>query len=65
MYNDVECIFAFGENSDGVIENIHFTTLAVWNFNGGINIFPEVKATKNDPWIYANSENLIFLGTSH
>ena len=68
MYNDVECIFVLGDRSVSVIENIHFTTLAVWNFNsGGANaldtIFPEAKAIKDDRWLYASDENVIVFGT--
>ena len=53
MYNGVECIFVLGYRSVSVIENIHFTTLAVWNFNFGpgynsLTIFPEMKAIKDD-----------------
>ena len=68
MYNDVECIFVLGDRSVSVIENIHFTTLAVWNFNSDsvytlFTIFPEMKAIKDDRWLYASTENLIVFGT--
>ena len=68
MYNDVECIFVLSDRSVSVIENIHFTTLAVWNFNSGsVNtrdtIFPEMKAIKDDRWLHASTENLIVFGT--
>ena len=69
MYNGVECIFALGNRSVSVIENIHFTTLAVWNFNNGCGdtrdpIFPEMKAIKDDRWLYASTKNVIVFGTS-
>ena len=69
MYNGAECIFVLGNRSVSVIENIHFTTLAVWNFNSGISytsdtIFPEMKAIKDDRWLYASNVNLIVFGTS-
>ena len=69
MYNGVECIFVVGYRSVSVIENIHFTTLAVWNFNyGGADaldpIFREMKAIKDDRWLYASTENVIVFGTS-
>ena len=68
MYNDVECIFALSDRSVSVIENIHFTTLAVWNLNNGsaetrYTIFPEMKAIKDDRWLYASNENVIVFGT--
>ena len=68
MYNDVECIFVLSDRSVSVIENIHFTTLAVWNFNSGSvgtrdTIFPEMKAIKDDRWLHASTENLIVFGT--
>ena len=66
MYNGVECIFALGEQSVSVIENIHFTTLAVWNFNSGnsfVTIFPEMKAIKDDRLLYASYDHLIVFGT--
>ena len=68
MYNGVECIFVLGYRSVSAIENIHFTTLAVWNFNcGRANaldpIFPEMKAIKDDRWLYASTQNLIVFGT--
>ena len=68
MYNDVECIFVLSDRSVSVIENIHFTTLAVWNFNNGCahtldTIFPEMKAIKDDRWLYASRKNLIVFGT--
>ena len=69
MYNDVECIFVLGGRSVSVIEKIHFTTLAVWNFYSGSvlsrdSIFPEMKAIKDDRWLYASAKNLIVFGTS-
>ena len=69
MYNGVECIFVLGYRSVSVIENIHFTTLAVWNFNFGpgynsYTIFPEMKAIKDDRWLYASAATLIVFGTS-
>ena len=68
MYNGVECIFVLGYRSVSVIENIHFTTLAVWNFNSGSGlnhntIFPEMKAIKDDRWLYASRKNIIVFGT--
>ena len=69
MYNGVECIFVLGYRSVSVIENIHFTTLAVWNFCSGIaltrdTIIPEMKAIKDDRWLYASTQNVIVFGTS-
>ena len=66
MYNDVECIFVLSDRSVSVIENIHFTTLAVWNFNNGSvfdTIYPEMKAIKDDRWLYASTGNVIVFGT--
>ena len=68
MYNGVECIFVLGDQSVSVIENIHFTTLAVWNFNSGSvldrdPIFPEMKAIKDDRWLYTSRKNIIVFGT--
>ena len=68
MYNGVECIFVLGYRSVSVIESIHFTTLAVWNFCSGSiltldKIFPEMKAIKDDRWLYASAENVIVFGT--
>ena len=69
MYNGVECIFVLGCRSVSVIENIHFTTLAVWNFCSDSaltrdTIFPEMKAIKDDRWLYASTQNVIVFGTS-
>ena len=69
MYNGVECIFVLGYRSVSVIENIHFTTLAVWNFCSGSaltrdTIIPEMKAIKDDRWLYASTQNVIVFGTS-
>ena len=68
MYNDVECKFVVRKNYISVIESIHFTTLAVWNFNNGSvdtfdTIYPAMKAIKDDCWLYASNENLIVFGT--
>ena len=70
MYNDVECMFAAGDDYVMAIESIHFTTLAVWNFNSGSvvdplddTISPVIEAIKDDLWLYASSKNLIVFGT--
>ena len=68
MYNGVECIFVLDGRSVSVIENIHFTTLAAWNLNGSSEytfdkIFPEMKAIKDDRWLYASDQDLIVFGT--
>ena len=76
MYNGVECIFALGEQSVSVIENIHFTTLAAWNFtfDGSYNtvitnsyykwkIFREITAIEDDLWLYADVKKLIVFRT--
>ena len=68
MYNGVECIFVLDGRCVSVIENIHFTTLASWNLNGSSKctfdkIFPEMKAIKDDRWLYASDEDLIVFGT--
>ena len=68
MYNGVECIFVLGCRSVSVIEKNHFTMLAVWNLNGSSEytfnkIFPEMKAIKDDRWLYASTENVIVVGT--
>ena len=68
MYNGVECMFVVRKNYVSVIESIHFTTLAVWNFNNGSvdtrnAISPEMKAIKDDRWLYASTENLIVFET--
>ena len=77
VYNGVECIFALGEQSVSVIENIHFTTLAAWNFtvDGYYNtvmknsyykwkIFREITAIEDDLWLYADVKKLIVFRTS-
>ena len=75
IYNDVECIFAFGEQSLSVIENTHFTTLAMWNcfFDGCYDmhvercyqgkIFREVTAINDGQWLYADVKKLIVFCT--
>ena len=68
MYNGVECMFVVRGDCVSVIESIHFTTLAVWNFNSGsacilCTIYPEMKPIKDDRWLYASIENLIVFGT--
>ena len=68
MYNGVECMFVVRSDCVSVIESIHFTTLAVWNFNSGSasifgTIYPEMKPIKDDRWLYASTENLIVFGT--
>ena len=68
MYNGVGCIFVLGYQSVSVIDNIHFTTLAVWNFNNGsvptpVQIFREIKAIKDDRWLYASTRNVTVFGT--
>ena len=71
MYNDVECMFAAGDDHVMAIESIHFTTLAVWNFNSGSvvdplddTLSPVIEAIKDDLWLYASTKNVIVFGTS-
>ena len=75
VYNNVECIFAFGEQSLSVIENTHFTALAIWNcfFDGCYdmdverhheeNLFREIIAIKDCQWLYADVKKLIVFCT--
>ena len=68
MYNGVECMFVVLSDCVNVIENIHFTTLAVWNVNSGSasnlgTIYPEMKPIKDDRWLYVSAINLIVFGT--
>ena len=68
MYNGVECMFIVRNNYVSVIESIHFTTLAVWNFNSGSpsilgRIFPQIKAIKDDRWLSVSRKNVIVFGT--
>ena len=69
IYNGVECIFALFEETVSVIENTHFTTLAVWNFNciGSCimnSLYVELMlAIEDDGLLYADVSKLIVLRT--
>ena len=69
-YNDVECIFAFNEQSLSVIENTHFTTLAAWNVFVRVfydpdmyNYFRKIEKINDDLWFYADDEKLFVFET--
>ena len=67
IYNGVECIFALFEETVSVIENTHFTTLAVWNFTCGSDmvnyLYIGMTAIEDDALLYANTSKLIVLRT--
>ena len=68
MYNSVECIFVSFKQTVSVIENTHFTTLAIWNIthrgsdmlNG---LFVGMNAIEDNVLLYADVSKLIILKT--
>ena len=70
IYNGVECIFALEEKSWKVIDDVHFTTLAAWNFFVDVyydidqdNYFRRITRIEDDRWLYADWERLIVYET--
>ena len=68
MYNGVECIFALFQQTISVIENTHFTTVAVWNFtHSGSDMLnalcTEMKAVEDDHLLYGDLSQLVVLKT--
>ncbi len=70
IYNGIECIFGFDEQSLSVVESTHFTTLAIYrhyihylfNFSSS-SVVKEIGAIKNDLWLYGDAEGLITFRT--
>ena len=66
VYNGVECILALDEQLLSVIENTHFSTLAVWNLTDyfqQIHSFKKITAIENNLWFIANEKKLFVVRT--
>ncbi|CAB4038587.1 E3 ubiquitin- ligase DZIP3 [Paramuricea clavata] len=71
IYNGVNCIFSLKDYFLSVIESIHFTTLASWNFFVDISYYFEqnndclckITALEDDLWFYADVKKLIVFRT--
>jgi WD40 repeat protein len=66
VYNGVECILALDGQLLSVIENTHFSTLAVWNLTDyfrQIHSFKKITAIENNLWFIANEEKLFVFRT--
>ena len=66
VYNGVECILVLDGQLLSVIENTHFSTLAVWNLTDyfrQIHSFKKITVIENDLWFVANEEKLFVFRT--
>ena len=66
VYNGVECILALDEQLLSVVENTHFSTLAVWNLTDyfqQIHSFKKITVIENDLLFVANAEKLFVFRT--